>query len=138
MEIKEALTMIGDRIRNGRKRAILSQTELGERAGYSRRVIAKIERGESDPKYSVLVNIAEALELSVVDLLIDEALVEKMLGPRVNLEEILSLAERIGEQTEKITEEVNRIQGKQPEDATSRTLPDATRESYGGDEPPDR
>ena len=104
MAINEALKTIGGRIKIGRMRAKLSQTELGKRAGYSRSGIAKIEQGKSDPKYTVLVNIADALGLSVVDLLVDGALVEKMIGQRVNLEVILSLTNRLIERFEKISE----------------------------------
>ena len=124
MAINEAMKTIGGRVRNGRIRAKLSQTELGHRAGYSLNVIAKIEQGKSEPKYSVLVKIADALGLSVVDLLVDGALVEKMIGQRVNLEIILSLTDRIIERFEKTSEA-----GKQTEDVTSQTLPDATREN---------
>ena len=65
MDTKERLGMIGERIRNARKRAKLSQTELGRRVGYSMNGIGKIERGESDPKFSVLLNIADVLDIQI-------------------------------------------------------------------------
>ena len=61
--------MIGERIRNARKRAKLSQTELGKRAGYSMNGLAKVERGESDPKLSGLMRIADALDMKTHELL---------------------------------------------------------------------
>ena len=57
--------MIGERIRNERKRAKLSQTELGKLVGYSMNGIAKIERGESDPKFSVISKLADRLGVSI-------------------------------------------------------------------------
>ena len=53
---------IGERIGIVRRRQKISQTELGRRVGYSLNGIAKIERGESDPKLSVLLRIAQALD----------------------------------------------------------------------------
>ena len=71
MDTREKLVVIGDRIRNARKRAKLSQTELGRLVGYSINGIGKIERGESDPKFSVLANIAEALGMPTQALVTD-------------------------------------------------------------------
>ena len=68
MDTKEALAMIGERIRNARRRAKLTQTELGRLVGYSINGIAKIERGESDPKFSTVLKIAEVLEVPIVAL----------------------------------------------------------------------
>ena len=62
MDPRAELVMIVERIRNARKRLKLSQTALGQRIGYSMNGIAKIERGESDPKFSSLVKLAGALE----------------------------------------------------------------------------
>ena len=79
---KETLTAIGERIRNGRRGKKLSQTELGQLVGYSMNGIAKIERGESDPKFSVLNKVAEVLGMSLSELVMppkpsgDEALAQ--------------------------------------------------------------
>lgn len=68
MDRKEMLIMIGERIMVTRKRAKLSQTELGRLVGYSINGIAKIERGESDPKFSTVMKIAEALKVPLLTL----------------------------------------------------------------------
>ena len=65
MTIKEVLLKVGDRIREGRRKKDLTQTELGIEIGYSMNGIAKIERGESDPKLSSLLKIASALNLDI-------------------------------------------------------------------------
>lgn len=78
----EVLQLIGERIRNARKRAKLSQTALGKLVGYSMNGIAKIERGESDPKFSVLGLISKELELPLSEMVMppnpsgDEATVD--------------------------------------------------------------
>lgn len=61
MTPKEMNINVGERIGVARRRLKISQTALGERIGYSMNGIAKIERGESDPKLSVLLRIAQAL-----------------------------------------------------------------------------
>ena len=72
MDVRERMKLIGERVRAARREAGLSQTELGKRVGYSLNGIAKIERGETDPKFSSLVKIADALNLSIVDLVLEE------------------------------------------------------------------
>lgn len=61
MEKKELMTAIGERIRNGRRRKNLSQTNLAKEIGASMNGIAMIERGEVDPRVGTLAKIAEAL-----------------------------------------------------------------------------
>ena len=65
MTIKEMLVEIGDRMREGRREKGFTQAELGREIGYSMNGIAKIERGETDPKLSSLIKIAAALEIDV-------------------------------------------------------------------------
>jgi len=69
LEVRQTLIIIGERIRTERKRAGFSQTELAARVGYSMNGLAKIERGESDPKFSAIAKIADALGISVDALL---------------------------------------------------------------------
>ena len=67
--IVEAHVDIGERIRIARKRAGLSQEEVARRAGMSLKGMAYIERGHiEDPHYSSLAGIAEALGVSVGEL----------------------------------------------------------------------
>jgi transcriptional regulator with XRE-family HTH domain len=64
---------IGDRIKEARKRARLSQEALARRAGMSTNGVARIEQGGiADPHYSTLVGIAGALGVSLGGLLEEE------------------------------------------------------------------
>lgn len=71
MDIKEELMLVGERIRVFRRRRKLTQTELGKQIGYSMNGIAKIEQGNSDPKFSSLLKIAGALGVDVENLVGD-------------------------------------------------------------------
>lgn len=59
---------IGLKIRLLRNKVNISQEELGFRAGVSKQQIGLIERGESSPTIDTLDMIANALEISLVDL----------------------------------------------------------------------
>ena len=49
-----------------------TQKELAKRAGISQNAYSGIERGTQFPKYASLVGIADALECSVKDLILEE------------------------------------------------------------------
>jgi len=99
----EARVDIGERIRIARKRAGLSQEEVARRAGMSLKGMAYIERGRiEDPHYSSLAGIAEALGVSVGELVGEEqAAVPKDKAPtEMGQEEerrVLSLGELLEE-----------------------------------------
>ncbi|MGW1813262.1 helix-turn-helix domain-containing protein [Streptomyces sp. NPDC002125] len=59
---------LGDRIRALRKGLPATQERLAEMTGIDRRTLQRIERGTSDPKYSDLALLAEALHVTVADL----------------------------------------------------------------------
>lgn len=59
---------LGRRMRELRTAAGLSQDQLADRIGMERRSIQRYERGERDPRFSDLVLIADALGVSVVEL----------------------------------------------------------------------
>ena len=59
---------IGLKIRLLRNKTGISQEELGFRANVSKTQIGLIERGESSPTIDTLNQIAEALDISLVDL----------------------------------------------------------------------
>ena len=67
--MREELVRLGERIRRQRRRKGWTQTELGQRIGYSLNGIAKIEQGNSDPKYTSLVKIADALGVDMLALI---------------------------------------------------------------------
>ncbi|MFF0510941.1 helix-turn-helix domain-containing protein [Streptomyces sp. NPDC004250] len=60
---------LGDRIRDLRSRANLTQEVFAEMTGIDRRTVQRIEAGTSDPPYSSLLLIANALDVAPEDLL---------------------------------------------------------------------
>lgn len=60
---------IGEQIRNYRKKAGISQKELGERLGVSQQHIAQYENGKRIPKRETIRKIASALNMSDISLL---------------------------------------------------------------------
>lgn len=81
-------------VRNARKSAGLTQTELAERAGVTQSVIARLERGGGNPTFLTLERVLHAaghrLELSAVHQglrTVDETLIQQQLA--------LSSAERV-------------------------------------------
>ncbi len=58
----------GERIRNARKNAKLTQKTLGEALGVSPQMIAQYENGDRLPKVETLQRIANALNISLLDL----------------------------------------------------------------------
>ncbi|MEV3995829.1 helix-turn-helix transcriptional regulator [Streptomyces halstedii] len=59
---------LGDRIRVLRRGLPATQEQFAEATGIDRRTLQRIERGTSDPRYSDLILIAEALGIAVADL----------------------------------------------------------------------
>ncbi|MEV7713060.1 helix-turn-helix transcriptional regulator [Streptomyces sp. NPDC088270] len=59
---------LGDRIRVLRKGLPATQEKLAEMTGIDRRTLQRIERGISDPRYSDLLLIAEALDVPLAEL----------------------------------------------------------------------
>lgn len=61
--------VIGKRILDRREEKRLDQSELAERAGFSRAYISRLERGiVPNPKVLDLTQVAQALDLSMADL----------------------------------------------------------------------
>ena len=65
---RELLTSLGDRIRFLRKQQSFSQEELAHRAGLDRTYIGSVERGERNIAVINLQKIAQALEVSLAEL----------------------------------------------------------------------
>ena len=59
---------IGTKIKLIRTKLGISQEELGYRAGINKNSVGSIERGESSPTIDTLDMIAQALEITLVDL----------------------------------------------------------------------
>ncbi|MBQ7914639.1 MAG: helix-turn-helix transcriptional regulator [Clostridia bacterium] len=58
-----SITM-GEKIKNLREKAGLSQTELADKLGLSKSVISAYEKGIRNPSFKVLPQLAEALNVS--------------------------------------------------------------------------
>lgn len=72
---------IASRIKEARRQAHISQDRLARKADVSLGAITQIEQGKrTDPHFSTLHKIADALDLSVSELLQEEAIVPKALA----------------------------------------------------------
>lgn len=63
---------IGGKLRQLRERRLLTQAQLGERAGVNRDQVSRIEREEVEPRFSTIHKLAAALEVDPRELLDDE------------------------------------------------------------------
>ncbi|HEV2208585.1 MAG TPA: helix-turn-helix transcriptional regulator [Verrucomicrobiae bacterium] len=63
--------LLGEAIRERRKKADWSQEKLAERADLSMVFISRVERGKESPSFDSLVRIARALGVQVRDLVGD-------------------------------------------------------------------
>ncbi len=63
---------IGEQIRNARKKAGLTQAQLGQKCNLADSAIRRYESGRGNPTMSTLAKIATALNIGVADLLTTE------------------------------------------------------------------
>jgi transcriptional regulator with XRE-family HTH domain len=63
---------LGDRIRQLRKEAGWSQAELGDKIGTDSQRVSRYETGKITPSLDAIIRIAEALNISIDHLLIDD------------------------------------------------------------------
>jgi len=68
MDDKKILKELGERIRKLRKEKGWSQEVLAEFTGYHWKTISLLECGKLNPSFIFLWKIAEALEISIIDL----------------------------------------------------------------------
>ena len=59
---------IGDRLRNLRKRRLLTQEQLAERSGVGIATIVRVERNQVEPRGSTIRKLAEALDVEPEEL----------------------------------------------------------------------
>ena len=59
---------IGEQVKEWREALGLSQRDLAERAGVGYVLVARLELGQTDPRLSTLRRLAEALNVTVGDL----------------------------------------------------------------------
>jgi transcriptional regulator with XRE-family HTH domain len=62
---------IGERLRDLRKRALMSQRELAKRSGVGVTTIVRIERNQVEPQGATIRKLAEALEVHPRELVED-------------------------------------------------------------------
>ena len=63
------LTILGERLRAARNKANLTQEQLSDRSHVSIKHIAGIEKGQKNPSFEILQALAEALDLSLDNLI---------------------------------------------------------------------
>lgn len=61
----------GEKIKNARKKAGLSQAELGDLLGVTQAMISSYEKGVRNPKLETVRKIADALGVYISDLIVD-------------------------------------------------------------------
>lgn len=66
--VSEALASLAEQIRMWRKRHEMTQADLAMRSGISVSFISMIERGERSPSYDTLVQVGQALDVSLSEL----------------------------------------------------------------------
>jgi transcriptional regulator with XRE-family HTH domain len=59
---------LGLRLAAARRKAGLSQEQLGDRVGVERRTVQRYESGERDPRFTDLLLLADALGVPLADL----------------------------------------------------------------------
>jgi transcriptional regulator with XRE-family HTH domain len=65
----QEVVKIGTQLRAARERALLTQEELGTRAGVQPLTISRIETDKVEPRYSTIRKLARALGIEPVELL---------------------------------------------------------------------
>ncbi len=66
---REEFLKLGLKIKFERLKRNLTQEQLAEIAGMNTRSLSTIECGESNPRYSTLLNISKALKMRITELL---------------------------------------------------------------------
>jgi transcriptional regulator with XRE-family HTH domain len=60
---------IGDNLKEVRTRRLLTQVQLAEKSGVNQVTIARIERNQVDPRFSMMRRLAKALDVDPTELL---------------------------------------------------------------------
>lgn len=67
--IMDTSKQIGDKIKEIREKAKLTQVQVAQKAGIHRNYFARLERGEVNPSVEIVQNIAKALKVKSGDIL---------------------------------------------------------------------
>jgi transcriptional regulator with XRE-family HTH domain len=65
------MVKIGNNVRHWRTLRTLTQVELAKKAGMSQAALVRIERNQADPHVSTIRKLADALEVSPEQLILD-------------------------------------------------------------------
>jgi transcriptional regulator with XRE-family HTH domain len=65
------MVKIGDNVRHWRTLRTLTQVQLAKKAGISQAALVRIERDQADPHVSTIRKLADALEVSPEQLILD-------------------------------------------------------------------
>jgi len=65
----KAMAAFGSVVRERRKAQRLTQAELAERAHVERETLGRIERGLREPGLSIIIRLAQALEMNATELM---------------------------------------------------------------------
>ena len=68
---------LGRRVRHYREKAGLSQIQLAEKANVSRPYVSQIENGVFNTSLETIISVANALQISIEDLLVDSLEITK-------------------------------------------------------------
>ena len=91
----------GEKIKQARKAAGLTQKELGDKLGITYQQIGQYENGKRKPKLETLQRIADALDTAVLNLLTKEYILQG----NINQEDLDNWIDAIGEtKSDKINE----------------------------------
>lgn len=108
---------LGERIKKLRLKQNLTQEKLSEKAGISRVAVGNYERGDRIPNADVLHSIAQALNVSVHDLMYDVEEIKEDVNVIEKTEKLLNLLGYeirfvvSGGPTEEVAENVNNLIG---------------------------
>ncbi len=69
MKDREQLKQLGNRLKNKREQLQLTQEEFAAKCGLTKNYIGMLERGERNPSYLTLLQIAQNLKVALKDLL---------------------------------------------------------------------
>ena len=72
MNKKDELILLGARIKSARKARRMSQTDLAFKIGKDQPSINRVEKGNINPSYLYLLEIASGMQITLVELLSDE------------------------------------------------------------------
>ena len=106
-EPDELLLALGARIKRERRRRGMTQNDLGAKAGTHQSTISAVEAGDGDIRVGTLLKIAQAMELTITDLLPGYA--KEPQAPEGSADALAEVLERLGAITKELKEVEQRV-----------------------------